>query len=114
MVSALVYSSFSNKIEREADAIPKKRGPKTDVLEALVKRVDGLEKQLRHEQDDKQPASPVEKQEPARSPNVQADSGPPTKRQRVEPSVLNDSTTLSASPRGYRRQNPPSAFDGAY
>ncbi|MCJ1398286.1 hypothetical protein MMC11_001483 [Xylographa trunciseda] len=28
------------------DAIPKKRGPKTDVLEALLKRVDGLEKRL--------------------------------------------------------------------
>ena len=28
------------------DAIPKKRGPKTDVLEALLKRVDGLEKKL--------------------------------------------------------------------
>ncbi|EOA92342.1 uncharacterized protein SETTUDRAFT_134587 [Exserohilum turcica Et28A] len=28
------------------DAVPKKRGPKTDVLEALLKRVDGLEKRL--------------------------------------------------------------------
>lgn len=26
--------------------MPKKRGPKTDVLEALLKRVDGLEKRL--------------------------------------------------------------------
>jgi hypothetical protein len=31
------------------DAIPKKRGPKTDVLEALLKRVDGLEKRLKDE-----------------------------------------------------------------
>ncbi|KAH8591273.1 fungal-specific transcription factor domain-containing protein [Bisporella sp. PMI_857] len=31
------------------DAVPKKRGPKTDVLEALLKRVDGLEKKLRDE-----------------------------------------------------------------
>jgi hypothetical protein len=31
------------------DAVPKKRGPKTDVLEALLKRVDGLEKQLHNE-----------------------------------------------------------------
>ncbi|KAL4767663.1 fungal-specific transcription factor domain-containing protein [Aspergillus nidulans var. acristatus] len=42
------------------DAVPKKRGPKTDVLEALLKRVDGLEKRL---QDDGthplSPASPV-------------------------------------------------------
>lgn len=29
------------------DAVPKKRGPKTDVLEALLKRVDGLEQRLR-------------------------------------------------------------------
>ncbi|KAL2837664.1 fungal-specific transcription factor domain-containing protein [Aspergillus pseudodeflectus] len=42
------------------DAVPKKRGPKTDVLEALLKRVDGLEKRL---QDDNthplSPSSPV-------------------------------------------------------
>ncbi|KAL1998906.1 hypothetical protein VTN02DRAFT_5400 [Thermoascus thermophilus] len=31
------------------DATPKKRGPKTDVLEALLKRVDGLEKRLQDE-----------------------------------------------------------------
>ncbi|KAF2662218.1 hypothetical protein K491DRAFT_710166 [Lophiostoma macrostomum CBS 122681] len=31
------------------DAVPKKRGPKTDVLEALLKRVDGLEQRLRTE-----------------------------------------------------------------
>jgi hypothetical protein len=29
--------------------VPKKRGPKTDVLEALLKRVDGLEKRLHTE-----------------------------------------------------------------
>ena len=33
------------------DAIPKKRGPKTDVLEALLKRVDGLEKKLQDKND---------------------------------------------------------------
>jgi hypothetical protein len=31
------------------DATPKKRGPKTDVLEALLKRVNGLEKRLKDE-----------------------------------------------------------------
>ncbi|KAF2196346.1 hypothetical protein GQ43DRAFT_262201 [Delitschia confertaspora ATCC 74209] len=31
------------------DAVPKKRGPKTDVLEALLKRVDGLERRLHAE-----------------------------------------------------------------
>lgn len=34
-------------ILRLADAVPKKRGPKTDVLEALLKRVDGLEAKLK-------------------------------------------------------------------
>ncbi|KAE8556405.1 hypothetical protein TMatcc_003767 [Talaromyces marneffei ATCC 18224] len=33
----------------EAYAVPKKRGPKTDVLEALLKRVDGLERRLQEE-----------------------------------------------------------------
>ncbi|KAK5138400.1 hypothetical protein LTR08_003461 [Meristemomyces frigidus] len=36
------------------DAVPKKRGPKTDVLEALLKRVNGLEKRLK---DEKKPES---------------------------------------------------------
>ncbi|KAH6988730.1 fungal-specific transcription factor domain-containing protein [Ilyonectria destructans] len=34
------------------DAVPKKRGPKTDVLEALLKRVDGLEAKLKEKNDD--------------------------------------------------------------
>ncbi|KAL5340023.1 type I 3-dehydroquinase-domain-containing protein [Aspergillus crustosus] len=42
------------------NAIPKKRGPKTDVLEALLKRVDGLEKRLRDDNDHPlSPSSPV-------------------------------------------------------
>ncbi|KAB5515218.1 fungal-specific transcription factor domain-containing protein [Coniochaeta sp. 2T2.1] len=34
------------------DAVPKKRGPKTDVLEALLKRVDGLEQKLKEKKTD--------------------------------------------------------------
>jgi hypothetical protein len=43
------------------DAVPKKRGPKTDVLEALLKRVDGLEKRLRTEDrpDSHSPTTPT-------------------------------------------------------
>lgn len=41
------------------DAVPKKRGPKTDVLEALLKRVDGLEKRLRSEGKDDGANAPV-------------------------------------------------------
>ncbi|RFU72815.1 fungal specific transcription factor domain-containing [Trichoderma arundinaceum] len=33
--------------KRKVNAVPKKRGPKTDVLEALLKRVDGLEAKLK-------------------------------------------------------------------
>jgi hypothetical protein len=45
-----------------SDAVPKKRGPKTDVLEALLKRVDGLEKRLRTEgerPDSQSPSTPT-------------------------------------------------------
>lgn len=34
-------------LTHSTDAVPKKRGPKTDVLEALLKRVDGLEARLK-------------------------------------------------------------------
>jgi hypothetical protein len=42
-------------VDECVDAVPKKRGPKTDVLEALLKRVDGLEKRLK---DEKKSTSP--------------------------------------------------------
>ncbi|KAF7156543.1 hypothetical protein CNMCM6106_000575 [Aspergillus hiratsukae] len=48
------------------DAVPKKRGPKTDVLEALLKRVDGLEKRLQDE--NKNPISPTSPVEPDKEP----------------------------------------------
>lgn len=35
--------------------MPKKRGPKTDVLEALLKRVDGLERRLKDEKKSQSP-----------------------------------------------------------
>ncbi|OJD29948.1 fungal specific transcription factor domain-containing protein [Diplodia corticola] len=38
------------------DAVPKKRGPKTDAIEALLKRVDSLEKRLHEESKDKPPS----------------------------------------------------------
>jgi len=39
--------------------VPKKRGPKTDVLEALLKRVDGLEKRLKTEDKEVPPSAPT-------------------------------------------------------
>ncbi|KAI5923192.1 fungal-specific transcription factor domain-containing protein [Camillea tinctor] len=47
------------------DAVPKKRGPKTDVLEALLKRVDGLEAQLKDQK--KLDASPTSDEPPPTS-----------------------------------------------
>jgi hypothetical protein len=53
--SRLGFALFATPLERLRtdfsiiDAVPKKRGPKTDVLEALLKRVDGLEKRLHSE-----------------------------------------------------------------
>jgi hypothetical protein len=42
------------------DAVPKKRGPKTDVLEALLKRVDGLEAKLKEKNaEEASPTTPV-------------------------------------------------------
>lgn len=41
----------------DTDAVPKKRGPKTDVLESLLKRVDGLEAQLREKNDQTSPTA---------------------------------------------------------
>ncbi|GAB1204545.1 hypothetical protein APSETT445_003201 [Aspergillus pseudonomiae] len=51
-------------VRMASDAVPKKRGPKTDVLEALLKRVDGLEKRL---QDDNHPLSPTSSGSPTKS-----------------------------------------------
>jgi len=45
---------------RPLDAIPKKRGPKTDVLEALLKRVNGLEKRLKDENKAASPPDPAD------------------------------------------------------
>ena len=49
------YKELRSSVDCSTDAVPKKRGPKTDVLEALLKRVNGLEKRLK---DEKKPGSP--------------------------------------------------------
>ncbi|CAI7616895.1 unnamed protein product [Penicillium bialowiezense] len=61
------------------DAIPKKRGPKTDVLEALLKRVDGLEKRLH---DEKNPISPTSPDTPDEPPSF------PTRRNTIDTSFI--------------------------
>ncbi|KAJ2903549.1 fungal specific transcription factor [Zalerion maritima] len=47
------------------DAVPKKRGPKTDVLEALLKRVDGLEAKLKEKNKCEGDSSPVVENAPS-------------------------------------------------
>ncbi|KAF4629625.1 hypothetical protein G7Y89_g8520 [Cudoniella acicularis] len=72
-------------------AVPKKRGPKTDVLEALLKRVDGLEKKLKDEKK-------------SHSPNSDGGSGtdkqnliPETKLQ-VDTNVIDETAVYSPTP----------------
>lgn len=62
-VGSLVPYPATAADNKSQDAIPKKRGPKTDVLEALLKRVNGLEKRLKDEQKSSSP-----EREPAESP----------------------------------------------
>ncbi|QQK44889.1 Fungal specific transcription factor, putative [Penicillium digitatum] len=74
------------------DAVPKKRGPKTDVLEALLKRVDGLEKRLH---DEKNPISPTSPDTPDDPPSF------PTRRNTIDTSFSiyssSDRSALSTS-----------------
>lgn len=55
--------------------MPKKRGPKTDVLEALLKRVDGLEAKLKEKKENENPGSPTTEDGP---PTPVATSSAPT------------------------------------
>ena len=71
-----------------ADAIPKKRGPKTDVLEALLKRVDGLEKRLH---DEKNPISPTSPDTPDEPPSF------PTRRNTIDTSFIYSERPAPAS-----------------
>ncbi|KAJ9661838.1 hypothetical protein H2201_006318 [Coniosporium apollinis] len=54
-------------------AVPKKRGPKTDVLEALLKRVDGLEKRLQNEKGEDSGADPLAPDSAIEVPGTSAD-----------------------------------------
>ncbi|XXH03791.1 hypothetical protein Hte_010197 [Hypoxylon texense] len=76
------------------DAVPKKRGPKTDVLEALLKRVDGLEAQLK---DRKTDASP-DAESPSESGTVvpESPSEPKPKRMALDITRSTETDTESA------------------
>ncbi|KAF4463904.1 hypothetical protein FALBO_9267 [Fusarium albosuccineum] len=81
------------------DAVPKKRGPKTDVLEALLKRVDGLEAKLREKGEDD--ASPTAsnapgsgKAEPSSTGSLGGEAGEPAAK-RVAVASPGDTASLS-------------------
>ncbi|KAK3055321.1 hypothetical protein LTR09_003874 [Extremus antarcticus] len=79
--SKLLFNVLSLK---DADAVPKKRGPKTDVLEALVKRVNGLKKQLK---DEAKPRSEGDAEEEAEGSELESIMHPdaPTQPQQLGP-----------------------------
>lgn len=68
--------------------MPKKRGPKTDVLEALLKRVDGLEAQLKEKKTEEGGSSADGASDDAQPKAEEADSTdvqePPAKRRAGE------------------------------
>ncbi|KAK6584242.1 hypothetical protein PZA11_003972 [Diplocarpon coronariae] len=79
------------------DAVPKKRGPKTDVLEALLKRVDGLEQRLKDEKKKKSNASSHEGATAADRQSPSRDAKP--KRLQLETANLpNESAVYSPPP----------------
>lgn len=84
------------------DAIPKKRGPKTDVLEALLKRVNGLEKRLK---DEKKPESPDGEDEAEIATVMEAVRDAKSREPVVEEDVvLEESTSADATPRLEKKQ----------
>lgn len=94
------------------DAVPKKRGPKTDVLEALLKRVDGLEAQLKDQK--KPPASPPATEEPSSSKT----EVPETKNELPTSDLIHPTPAATSGPKPKRvaldtSQTPESGSDSA-
>ncbi|OBR07555.1 Fungal specific transcription factor domain-containing protein [Colletotrichum higginsianum IMI 349063] len=95
------------------DAVPKKRGPKTDVLEALLKRVDGLEAKLKEKNaGDKTPTTPttagVKDEDASRSDDAQEDDqNPNPKRLALDTKVDADESAVY-SPAPASEPSPPS------
>ncbi|RKU49443.1 hypothetical protein DL546_007236 [Coniochaeta pulveracea] len=84
------------------DAVPKKRGPKTDVLEALLKRVDGLEQKLKEKKAAESATNPSGKsQGPLRDDTPPKAEGPGTSSTDAECSTTQPKTENSRSDPGY-------------
>ena len=86
---------FCITINEVIDAVPKKRGPKTDVLEALLKRVDGLERRLKDEKKSHSPNTDVDSLALDESPNGDAK---PKRPQLDTTNVVNESAVYSPTP----------------
>lgn len=85
------------------DAVPKKRGPKTDVLEALLKRVDGLEAKLKEKNaGEKTPTTPTTagiKEEEAARGETETDDDPNPKRPALDTKLdADESAVYSPAP----------------
>jgi hypothetical protein len=105
------------------DAVPKKRGPKTDVLEALVKRIDGLEKKLKDEKKSNSPAEDshntnTEKQNAPQDPKLQLDTAIAADESAVySPTPVRLVKCISGKPQkliGWRIANHPQLYNKIY
>ncbi|KAF8470709.1 fungal-specific transcription factor domain-containing protein, partial [Kalaharituber pfeilii] len=81
------------------DAIPKKRGPKTEVLEELLKRVSGLEKRLQEEKE----LNSKQAQEAAAAIIQARRSPPPSEEAPLPPRTSTEIDPLDTSPPLYQR-----------
>jgi hypothetical protein len=90
-----------------SDAVPKKRGPKTDVLEALLKRVDGLEAKLKEKNAGEQapveqaPSLTAEDASSSSAPEPSEDNEPSSKRLALDLSMKQESAVFSPGPLRY-------------
>lgn len=75
-----------------ADAVPKKRGPKTDVLEALVKRVNQMERALEAEGKAIPPQEKAQLEEQTQ-PDTGCERGEPTNGNTPQSAIAATSTT---------------------
>jgi hypothetical protein len=82
-----------------SDAVPKKRGPKTDVLDALLKRVDGLEAKLKEKNSDQiSPTTPTVESHPLATEASNSDVPEPSaKRLAIEAKTSPQGAEASAS-----------------
>ena len=98
---ACIYGALSRVVvgiavdTKCSDAVPKKRGPKTDVLEALLKRVNGLEERLKDEK--KAESESVDSGEPSDSPGSRTENARSTQTEPQEKS--RDKQRENKSPR---------------